>query len=78
MIESPLGRRWSLASSTFVTAFFCVIFVGVESPWAVRASTVGISLSATVRVDIMTVLLLIDLCTVGHVGCAVWVCHVSQ
>ncbi|KAF9493580.1 MFS general substrate transporter [Pleurotus eryngii] len=47
MIESPLGRRWSLASSTFVTAFFCVIFVGVESPWAVRASTVGISLSAT-------------------------------
>ncbi|KAG5716957.1 hypothetical protein E4T56_gene15898, partial [Termitomyces sp. T112] len=47
LIESPLGRRWSLAGSTFITAFFCVVFVGVESSWAVRASTVGISLSAT-------------------------------
>jgi hypothetical protein len=48
MIESPLGRRGSLASSTFVTAFFCVVFVLVESPFAVSASTVAISLSATV------------------------------
>jgi hypothetical protein len=48
MIESPVGRRGSLASSTFVTAFFCVVFVLVESPFAVRASTVAISLSATV------------------------------
>lgn len=47
LIESPLGRRWSLAGSTFVTAFFCVIFVWVEQSWAVRASTVGIGLSAT-------------------------------
>ncbi|RDB14860.1 putative MFS-type transporter PB1E7.08c [Hypsizygus marmoreus] len=47
LIESPLGRRWSLAGSTFITAFFCVVFVMVESSWAVRASTVGISLSAT-------------------------------
>ncbi|TFK93073.1 MFS general substrate transporter [Polyporus arcularius HHB13444] len=47
LIESPLGRRWSLAGSTFVTAFFCWVFVIVEHPWAVRASTVGISLSAT-------------------------------
>ncbi|KII90655.1 hypothetical protein PLICRDRAFT_137021 [Plicaturopsis crispa FD-325 SS-3] len=47
MVESPLGRRWSLAGSTFVTAFFCVVFVIVETPLAVRASTVGISLSAT-------------------------------
>ncbi|KAG7444386.1 MFS general substrate transporter [Guyanagaster necrorhizus] len=47
MIESSLGRRWSLAGSTFVTAIFCVVFVMVESQWAVRASTVGISLSAT-------------------------------
>ncbi len=47
MIESRLGRRWSLAGSTFVTAIFCVVFVMVESSWAVRASTVGISLSAT-------------------------------
>lgn len=49
MVESSLGRRWSLAASTFVTAFFCVVFVLVQSSWAVRASTVGISLSATVR-----------------------------
>ncbi|KAK7037249.1 hypothetical protein VNI00_011240 [Paramarasmius palmivorus] len=47
MIESPLGRRWSLAGSTFTTAFFCVVFVMVQSSWAVRASSVGISLSAT-------------------------------
>jgi len=47
LVESPLGRRWSLAGSTFVTAFFCLVFVMVEQSWAVRASTVGISLSAT-------------------------------
>ena len=49
LIDSPLGRRWALAGSTFVTAFFCCVFVVVEQPWAVRASTMGISLSATVR-----------------------------
>ncbi len=49
MVETRLGRRWSLASSTFVTALFCLMFVMVEKPWAVRASTVGIGLSATVR-----------------------------
>ncbi|KAF8799365.1 MFS general substrate transporter [Phlegmacium glaucopus] len=47
LIESRLGRRWSLAGSTFITAFFCVVFVLVQSRWAVRLSTVGISLSAT-------------------------------
>ncbi|KAF8953239.1 major facilitator superfamily domain-containing protein [Flammula alnicola] len=47
LIESRLGRRWSLAGSTFVTAFFCVVFVLVTSTWAVRLSTIGISLSAT-------------------------------
>jgi len=47
MVESALGRRWSLAGSTFITAFFCVMFVMVESAWAVRASTIGFSLSAT-------------------------------
>jgi len=50
MVNSSLGRRWSLAGSTFITAFFCVVFVMVDSTWAVRATTVGISLSATVRV----------------------------
>ncbi|KAF9481138.1 MFS general substrate transporter [Pholiota conissans] len=47
LIESRLGRRWSLAGSTFVTAFFCVVFALVSSTWAVRLSTMGISLSAT-------------------------------
>ncbi|KAH7924538.1 MFS general substrate transporter [Leucogyrophana mollusca] len=47
MVESRLGRRGSLASTTFVTAFFCVVFVLVRSPLAVRMSSVGISLSAT-------------------------------
>ncbi|TFK26851.1 MFS general substrate transporter [Coprinopsis marcescibilis] len=47
LIESPLGRRWSLAGSTFVTALFCVLFAMVQNEWAVRISTVGISLSAT-------------------------------
>ena len=42
-----MGRRGSLAASTFLTAFFCVIFTMVESPWGIRASTVVISLSAT-------------------------------
>ncbi|TFK63042.1 MFS general substrate transporter [Pluteus cervinus] len=47
MVESPLGRRWSLAGSTFITAVFCAIFISVRSAWAVQLSTVGISLSAT-------------------------------
>jgi len=47
LVESSLGRRWSLAASTFITAFFCVIFVRVGGPLALKASTVGISLSAS-------------------------------
>ncbi|KAF8349514.1 MFS general substrate transporter [Amanita rubescens] len=46
-IESSLGRRWSLAGSTFATAVMCAIFTMVESPWAVRLTTICISLSAT-------------------------------
>ncbi|KAG5638739.1 hypothetical protein H0H81_010549 [Sphagnurus paluster] len=48
LIESPLGRRWSLAGSCFLTAILCVVFVFVESSWAVRMTTVGISLTVTV------------------------------
>lgn len=48
LVESSLGRRWSLAGSTFITAFFCVVFIKVTGPLALKASTVGISLSATV------------------------------
>lgn len=47
MVESPLGRRGSLAATTFVTAFFCIVFVLVRSALFVRVSSVGISLSAT-------------------------------
>lgn len=48
LVDSPLGRRWSLAGSTFVTAAFCYLFILASDSMAVRISTVGISLSATV------------------------------
>lgn len=69
-----MGRRWTLAGSTFVTAFFCVLFILAQSAWEVRASTVGISLSATVRARCFLPhareLTPID---AGHVGRSVWV-----
>jgi hypothetical protein len=50
LIERPgLGRRLSLAGSTLLTAMLCVGFVLAQSPIAVTASTVGISLSSSVR-----------------------------
>lgn len=48
LVDSQLGRRWSLAGSTLLTSLFCVFFIYAEGPLAVRISTVGISLSATV------------------------------
>ncbi|KAF8869192.1 major facilitator superfamily domain-containing protein, partial [Gymnopilus junonius] len=39
LIESSLGRRWSLAGSTFLTGFFCIMFVVVKETWLVRTST---------------------------------------
>ncbi|KAF9066464.1 major facilitator superfamily domain-containing protein [Rhodocollybia butyracea] len=53
MVESPLGRRWSLAGSTFVTGFFCIVFIMANSTWAIRASSVGISLSAATMYAIL-------------------------
>ena len=50
LVETRLGRRWSLAGSTFLTALLCVLFVHARSPLALRMSTVGISLSSTVSV----------------------------
>ncbi|EIN12783.1 MFS general substrate transporter, partial [Punctularia strigosozonata HHB-11173 SS5] len=47
MVESRLGRRWSLAGSTFITGFFCAVFIMVQSAWAVRVTTMAISLSVT-------------------------------
>ncbi|KAF9240236.1 major facilitator superfamily domain-containing protein [Melanogaster broomeanus] len=53
MVETSLGRRGSLAASTLLTAVFCVMFVNVQSPLLVRVSSVGISLSATVRLRLL-------------------------
>jgi len=47
MIETRLGRRKSLALSTFATAFFCAVFSRVASQAAVTASSMAISLTAT-------------------------------
>ncbi|KAF9643245.1 MFS general substrate transporter [Thelephora ganbajun] len=47
LVESSFGRRWSLAGSTFLTAFFCLVFVKVDGPLLLKASTVGVSLAAT-------------------------------
>jgi len=47
MVETRLGRRGSLLSTTLITAFFCVVFAQVTSPLAVRVSSAAISLSAT-------------------------------
>ncbi|KAF9054830.1 major facilitator superfamily domain-containing protein [Panaeolus papilionaceus] len=47
LVESSLGRKWSLAASTFVTALCCLAFAMVEERWAVRVSTVSVGLSAT-------------------------------
>jgi MFS family permease len=47
MVESTLGRRLSLASSTFATAFACIAFALADGPWAVRTSTLAVSLAAT-------------------------------
>lgn len=48
MIESPLGRRKSLALSTFVTAVCCFAFVQVGSKTGVVWSTIGVSLCSTI------------------------------
>ncbi|KAF8215039.1 major facilitator superfamily domain-containing protein [Mycena galopus ATCC 62051] len=50
LILTPLGRRWSLAGSTLVTAAFCLLFVfsqSAEIGWAVSVSTVGVGLAST-------------------------------
>ncbi|CAE6466448.1 unnamed protein product [Rhizoctonia solani] len=48
MIESPLGRRKSLALSTFMTAMCCLAFVQVESKTGVVWSTIGVSLASAI------------------------------
>jgi len=53
LVESSFGRRWSLAGSTFLTAFLCVIFVKVDGPLLLRVSSVGISLASTAMYAIL-------------------------
>lgn len=48
MIETPLGRRKSLALTTFLTAIFCLGFCQVSSQTMITLSTILISLAATV------------------------------
>ncbi|KAG8719743.1 hypothetical protein FRC08_002103 [Ceratobasidium sp. 394] len=48
MVESPLGRRKSLALSLLVTAGFCYAFTQVNSKFGVMWSTTGVSLATTV------------------------------
>ena len=76
LIERPgLGRRLSLAGSTFLTAILCVGFVFVQDPVAVTATTVGISLSSSVRVvSPYCRSVIIDVIT-GHVGRTLRVRH---
>jgi len=50
LIERPgLGRKLSLVGSTFLTALLCLGFALVRDPVAVTVTTVGISLSSSVR-----------------------------
>jgi len=53
LVDTPLGRRGSLAWSTFATAAFCIVFVIVDGPLAIRASTVGISLCAAIMYAVL-------------------------
>ncbi|KAG9096860.1 hypothetical protein FRC06_008248 [Ceratobasidium sp. 370] len=48
MVESPLGRRKSLALSLVVTVAFCIAFTQVNSKFGVMWSTTGVSLATTV------------------------------
>ncbi|KAJ6508275.1 MFS general substrate transporter [Mycena sanguinolenta] len=51
LILTPLGRRWSLAGSTLLTAVFCILFVFSQSAnlkWAITGSALGVGLASTV------------------------------
>jgi len=74
MVESPFGRRGALATTTFVTALFCIIFAFVKDAFLVRASSVGISLSATVRNSLRTSFSASYAEYTDDVCCTIWVC----
>ena len=48
VVSSRLGRKWSLAGSTFMTALSCIVFADVSSNWAVMLSSIGFSFCSTV------------------------------
>ena len=77
LIERPgRGRRLSLAGSTLLTAMLCVGFVLAQNPIAVTASTVGISLSSSVRgLFLLACGSILSESTTGYVGCVIWVRH---
>ena len=77
LIERPgRGRRLSLAGSTLLTAMLCVGFVLAQNPIAVTASTVGISLSSSVRgLFLLACGSILSGSTTGYVGCVIWVRH---
>jgi len=53
MVESPLGRRGSLAAMTALTAMSCFMFVQVRGPLLIRLSSLGISMSSTVSIHFL-------------------------
>ena len=77
LIERPgRGRRLSLAGNTLLTAMLCVGFVLAQNPIAVTASTVGISLSSSVRgLFLLACGSILSGLTTGYVGCVIWVRH---
>ena len=73
MVESSFGRRWSLASSTFVTAAFCVLFIYSESAFAVLVSTADVSFSSTVSTCFLFDALILS--STDNVGGTLWVSY---
>jgi hypothetical protein len=56
LVDMPaIGRRRALAGSTFATAACCAVFAGARAAWAVRASTLAISLFATTMYAVLYV-----------------------
>ncbi|KAJ7647043.1 MFS general substrate transporter [Roridomyces roridus] len=56
LILTPLGRRWSLAGSTIMTAVFCLLFVfaqKAQNAFFVRISATGVGLASTVMWSIL-------------------------
>jgi len=53
MVHSALGRRWSLAGTTLLTALFTTAFVPVKTEFLIRVTSVGINVSSTMMYAIL-------------------------